>query len=43
MPRGPELVSRKAKVVKIPVVIEMNEKATANDSNRLSLRTNCWL
>jgi hypothetical protein len=33
MPRGPEAVSRNAKVVKMPVVIEMNENATANDSN----------
>jgi hypothetical protein len=43
MPRGPEVVSRNAKVVKMPVVIEMNENATANDSNRLRVRTNCWL
>ena len=29
-------------VVKMPVVIEMNENATANDSKWRSERTNCW-
>jgi hypothetical protein len=31
--RGSPVTSAKLKVVKMPVVIEMNEKATAKDSN----------
>src|SRR6516164_3015409 len=41
MPRGPPLVRTNANVVKIPVVIEMNENATANDSKWRRERTNC--
>ena len=41
IPAGPAVLRRNPKVVKIPVVIEMNENATANDSNDLSVRTNC--
>ena len=41
MLRGPPVVSANANVVKIPVVIEMNENATANDSKLCSERTNC--
>jgi len=37
------VVSAKPKVVKMPVVIEMNENATAKDSNERSERTNCCL
>ena len=43
MARGPPVVSAKPNVVKIPVVMEMNENATANYSNCLSERTNCCL
>src|SRR5215472_17045261 len=39
--RGPPVVSAKPNVVKIPVVIEMQENATANDSKCLSERANC--
>ena len=42
MDRVPPVASAKAEVVKIPVVIEMNENATANDSKWRSERTNCW-
>ena len=41
IPRGPPLASTNANVVKIPVVIEMNENATAKDSKWRSERTNC--
>ncbi len=41
MPRGPPVPSTNANVVKIPVVIEMNENATANDSKLRRERTNC--
>ena len=41
MLRGPPVVSAKPNVVKMPVVIEMNENATANDSKWCSERTNC--
>ena len=41
MPRGPPVASTNANVVKIPVVIEMNENATANDSKWRRERTNC--
>src|SRR5438477_11498255 len=41
IPRGPPLASTNADVVKIPVVIEMNENATAKDSKWRSERTNC--
>ncbi len=41
MARGPPVVSAKPKVVKMPVVMEMNENATANDSKLRSERTNC--
>ncbi len=41
MPRGPPVSSTKPNVVKIPVVIEMNENATAKDSKLRSERTNC--
>jgi hypothetical protein len=40
MPRGPALASRKPKVVKMPVVIEMNENPSANDSKERRERTN---
>ena len=43
MARGPPVVRAKPKVVKIPVVIEMNENATAKDSKLRSDRTNCCL
>ena len=39
--RGPPVASANPNVVKIPVVIEMNENATANDSKCRSERTNC--
>jgi hypothetical protein len=35
---GPPLCSANAYVVKMPVVIEMNEKATANDVNERMVR-----
>ena len=41
MPRGPPVPSTNANVVKIPVVIEMNENATAKDSKLRRERTNC--
>src|SRR5215831_9726892 len=41
IPRGPPLTRTNPNVVKIPVVIEMNENATANDSKWRRERTNC--
>jgi hypothetical protein len=40
-PRGPALMSTKPKVVKMPVVIEMNEKPRAKESNDRNERSNC--
>src|SRR5437764_8626986 len=37
---GPPLCSANAMVVKMPVVIEMNENATANDVNERIVRSN---
>jgi hypothetical protein len=42
MPRGPALASANPKVVKMPVVIEMNENGIANDSNLVRLRAKRW-
>jgi hypothetical protein len=42
MPRGPALSSRNPKVVKIPVVIEMKEKASAKDSKDPRVLANRW-
>ncbi len=38
MPRGPAVASRNPKVVKIPVVTEMNENPTANEASAFSVR-----
>jgi hypothetical protein len=43
MPRGPEELRTDPYVVKIPVVIEMNEKPMAKEANRLSERSNSCL
>ncbi len=43
MPRGPPAPSTNPNVLNRPVVIEMNENATANDSNERSVRANCWV
>ena len=42
-PRGPEVVSRNPKVVKMPQLIEMKENPTANELNDFSVRSNCCL
>jgi hypothetical protein len=41
MPLGPAVFSRKPKVVKMPVVMEMNENPRANDSKERTVRANC--
>ncbi len=40
MPSGPAEFKTKPYVVKMPVVIEMNENPIANEANRLSERSN---
>jgi hypothetical protein len=42
-PRGPEVANKNAKVVNMPLAIEMNEKPMANDVNDFRERSNCGL